>query len=78
MTPEPQPGASYLSLWKDTQMASAWSGTGVEDGELPWTWDEWVLREAGCSWGLGEGSSSLFLWFVPRAPARKEDGPRLG
>lgn len=28
--------------------------------------------------GVGEGSSGLFLWFVPRVPSRKEDGPRLG
>lgn len=46
-------------------MASAWAGTGVEDGKLPWTWDEWTLREAGCSWGVGEGSSGLSSGLSP-------------
>lgn len=36
-----------------------------------------LVLVACCSWGW-EGNSGLFLWFGPRAPARKEDGPRLG
>lgn len=65
VTPELQPGASHLSPWKDTQMASAWAGTGVGDGTLPWTWDEWALRDACCSWGWRRGAEASSFGLSP-------------